>query len=209
MLCDRHQRLRLLPSCRLCETFGKATDRCVWTLRTPPIWLHSPQCAECNHVGGRVWVRPVRRRRLPKDCGIERGRFRRMPDGDYRTRRETSLRRERAAPANEQRVGYTKTGPRASSPRITYTRTHASHLTRHDSRRRHTSKTHTGLRHPAHNIQRRLGTHTRLRVHGPRASPTLSVWPRVASLSSVNEANQTTKPDPSAHARYAPPESRP
>jgi hypothetical protein len=83
-----------------------------------------------------------------------------------------------------QRVGYTKTGPRASSPRITYTRTHASHLTRHDSRRRHTSKTHTGLRHPAHNIQRRLGTHT-LRVHGPRASPTLSVWPRVASQAST------------------------
>ena len=55
MLCDRHQRLRLLPSCRLCETFGKATDRCVWTLRTPPTWSHSPQCAECDHVGGRVW----------------------------------------------------------------------------------------------------------------------------------------------------------
>jgi hypothetical protein len=90
MLCDRHQRQRLLPSCRLCETFGKATDRCVWTLRTPPTWSHSPQCAECDHVGGRVWVRPVRRRRLPKDCGIERGRFRRMPDGDRRTRRETS-----------------------------------------------------------------------------------------------------------------------
>ena len=53
MLCDRHQRLRLLLSCRLCETCGKATDRCGWTLRTPPIWLHSPQCAECNHVGGR------------------------------------------------------------------------------------------------------------------------------------------------------------
>ena len=91
MLCDRHQRQRLLPSCRLCETFGKATDRCVWTLRTPPTWSHSPQCAECDHVGGRVWVRPVRRRRLPKDCGIERGRFRRMPDGDRRTRRATSL----------------------------------------------------------------------------------------------------------------------
>ena len=60
MLCDRHQRLRLLPSCRLCETFGQATDRCGWTQRTPPIWSHSPQCAECDHVGGRVWVGRVR-----------------------------------------------------------------------------------------------------------------------------------------------------
>ena len=91
MLCDRHQRLCLLPSCRLCETCGKATDRCGWTLRTPPRRYHSPQCAEWYHVGGRVWVGRVRRRRLPQDCGIERGRFRRMPDGDYRTRRETSL----------------------------------------------------------------------------------------------------------------------
>jgi hypothetical protein len=91
MLCDRHQRLCLLPSCRLCETCGKATDRCGWTLRTPPRRYHSPQCAEWYHVGGRVWVGRVRRRRLPQDCGIERGRFRRMPDGDHRTRRETSL----------------------------------------------------------------------------------------------------------------------
>ena len=90
MLCDRHQRLRLLPSCRLCETFGQATDRCGWTQRTPPIWSHSPQCAECDHVGGRVWVGRVRRRRWTKDCGIERGRFRRMPDGDHSARRATS-----------------------------------------------------------------------------------------------------------------------
>ena len=92
MLCDRHQRLRLPPSCSCRRHCGKATARCVWTQRTPPIWSHSPQCAECDHVGGRAWVRPVRRRRLPQFCGIERGRFRRMPDGDRRTRRETSLR---------------------------------------------------------------------------------------------------------------------
>ena len=75
-----------VASCRLCETFGQATDRCSWTQRTPPIWSHSPQCTECDHVGGRVWVGRVRRRRWTKDCGIERGRFRRMPDGDHRTR---------------------------------------------------------------------------------------------------------------------------
>ena len=45
------------------ETVCKATARCVWTQRTPPIWSHSPQCAECDHVGGRPWVRPV--------CGVE------------------------------------------------------------------------------------------------------------------------------------------
>ena len=71
---------------------GKATARCAWTQRTPPIWSHSPQCAECDHVGGRVWVGRVRRRRWTQYCGIERGRFRRMPDGDHRTRRETSQR---------------------------------------------------------------------------------------------------------------------
>ena len=74
------------------ETVMKATDRCVWTQRTPPIWSHSPQCAECDHVGGRPWVVRVRRRASLQFCGIERGRFRRMPDGDRRTRRETSTR---------------------------------------------------------------------------------------------------------------------
>ena len=29
---------------------GKATARCGWTQKTPPIWSHSPQCAECDHV---------------------------------------------------------------------------------------------------------------------------------------------------------------
>ena len=90
MLCDRHQRQRLPPSCTCLRDWDEATDRCVWTLRTPPIWLHSPQCAECNHVGGRPWVRPVRRPASSQFCGIERGRFRRMPDGHRRTRRETS-----------------------------------------------------------------------------------------------------------------------
>ena len=90
MLCERHQRLRLPPSCSFRRDCGKATARCVWTQRTPPIWLHSPQCAECNHVGGRPWVRPVRRPASSQFCGIERGRFRRMPDGDHRTRRATS-----------------------------------------------------------------------------------------------------------------------
>ena len=87
MLCDLHQRLRLPPSCSCRRDCVQRRERCVWTQRTPPIWLHSPQCAECNHVGGRAWVRPVRRRRWTQFCGIERGRFRRMPDGDHRTRR--------------------------------------------------------------------------------------------------------------------------
>ena len=91
MLCDRHQRQRLPPSCSCRRDCGKATGRCGWTQRTPPIWLHSPQCAECNHVGGRPWVVRVRRRASLQFCGIERGRFRRMPDGDHRPRRETSL----------------------------------------------------------------------------------------------------------------------
>jgi len=91
MLCDLHQRLRLPPSCSCRRDCVQRRERCVWTQRTPPIWLHSPQCAECNHVGGRAWVRPVRRRRWTQFCGIERGRFRRMPDGDRRTRRATSL----------------------------------------------------------------------------------------------------------------------
>ena len=91
MLCDLHQRLRLPPSCSCRRDCVQRRERCVWTQRTPPIWLHSPQCAECNHVGGRAWVRPVRRRRWTQFCGIERGRFRRMPDGDHRTRRATSL----------------------------------------------------------------------------------------------------------------------
>ena len=91
MLCDRCQRLRLPPSCSCRRHCVQRRERCVWTQRTPPTWSHSPQCAECDHVGGRAWVRPVRRRRLPQFCGIERGRFRRMPDGDHRTRRgETS-----------------------------------------------------------------------------------------------------------------------
>ena len=90
MLCDRHQRQRLPPSCSCRRDCNEATDRCVWTQRTPPIWSHSPQCAECDHVGGRPWVRPVRRRASLQFCGIERGRFRRMPDGDRRTRRATS-----------------------------------------------------------------------------------------------------------------------
>jgi hypothetical protein len=90
MLCDLHQRLRLPPSCSCRRDCVQRRERCVWTQRTPPIWLHSPQCAECNHVGGRAWVRPVRRRRWTQFCGIERGRFRRMPDGDRRTRRATS-----------------------------------------------------------------------------------------------------------------------
>ena len=91
MLCDLHQRLRLPPSCSCRRDCVQRRERCVWTQRTPPIWLHSPQCAECNHVGGRAWVRPVRRRRWTQFCGIERGRFRRMPDGDHSARRETSL----------------------------------------------------------------------------------------------------------------------
>ena len=91
MLCDRHQRQRLPPSCSCRRHCVQRRERCVWTQRTPPIWLHSPQCAECNHVGGRAWVRPVRRRRWTQFCGIERGRFRRTPDGDHRTRRATSL----------------------------------------------------------------------------------------------------------------------
>ena len=90
MLCDRHQRLRLPPSCSCRRDCVQRRERCVWTQRTPPIWSHSPQCAECDHVGGRAWVRPVRRRRWTQFCGIERGRFRRMPDGDRRTRRATS-----------------------------------------------------------------------------------------------------------------------
>ena len=75
MLCNRHQRQRLLPSCRLCETHFWQGYRSlcldhglgmVWTLRTPPTWSHSPQCAECDHVGGRLWVGRVgvRRRRF-------------------------------------------------------------------------------------------------------------------------------------------------
>ena len=32
----------------------EATARCGWTQKTPPIWSHSPQCAECDHVGGRT-----------------------------------------------------------------------------------------------------------------------------------------------------------
>jgi len=90
MLCDRHQRQRLPPSCSCRRDWDEATGRCVWTLRTPPIWSHSPQCAECDHVGGRVWVGRVRRPASSQFCGIERGRFRRMPDGDHRTRRATS-----------------------------------------------------------------------------------------------------------------------
>ena len=92
MLCDRQSApapAAKLPPRRDCN---EATDRCGWTLRTPPTWLHSPQCAECNHVGGRVWVGRVRRPASLQNCGIERGRFRRMPDGDYRTRRATSPR---------------------------------------------------------------------------------------------------------------------
>ena len=26
--------------------------RCGWTQKMQPIWSHSPQCAECDHVGG-------------------------------------------------------------------------------------------------------------------------------------------------------------
>jgi hypothetical protein len=92
MLCDRHQRQRLPPSCTCLRDWDEATDRCAWTQRTPPIWSHSPQCAECDHVGGRPWVVRVRRPASSQFCGIERGRFRRMPDGDHRTRRETSQR---------------------------------------------------------------------------------------------------------------------
>jgi hypothetical protein len=90
MLCDRHQRLRLPPSCSPLRDCDEATDRCVWTQMTPPMWLHSPQCAECNHVGGRLWVGRVRRPASSQNCAIETCRFRRMPDGDRRTRRETS-----------------------------------------------------------------------------------------------------------------------
>ena len=120
MLCDRHQRQRLPPSCTCLRDCDEATGRCVWTLRTPPTWSHSPQCAECDHVGGRVWVRPVRRRRLPKDCGIERGRFRRMPDGDRRTRRATSPQR---AGVNRARgaAGAAEHGGGACSARAFYT----------------------------------------------------------------------------------------
>ena len=105
MLCDRHQRQRLPPSCSCRRDCGKATARCVWTQRTPPIWSHSPQCAECDHVGGRAWVRPVRRRRWTQFCGIERGRFRRMPDGDHRERRETS--QDRGRWTKESFLGWT------------------------------------------------------------------------------------------------------
>ena len=115
MLCDRHQRQRLPPSCSCRRHCVQRRERCVWTQRTPPIWLHSPQCAECNHVGGRAWVRPVRRRRWTQFCGIERGRFRRMPDGDHRTRRETSP-RARPAPPEEATAGLR---------RRTHTCTHA------------------------------------------------------------------------------------
>ena len=42
-------------ACRQVHSFrgdcGKATARCGWTQKTPPIWSHSPQCAECDHVG--------------------------------------------------------------------------------------------------------------------------------------------------------------
>jgi hypothetical protein len=40
-------------------------------------------CAECDHVGGRPWVVRVRRSASLQFCGIDRGRFRRMPDGDH------------------------------------------------------------------------------------------------------------------------------
>ena len=57
---------------------GKATARCGWTQKTPPIWSHSPQCAECDHVGGRSWRWPWRRPAAPQDCANAKGSFRRM-----------------------------------------------------------------------------------------------------------------------------------
>ena len=60
----------------LVQTFGKATARCGWTQKTPPIWLQSPQCADCNHVGGRSWRWPWRRPAAPQDCAHAKGSFR-------------------------------------------------------------------------------------------------------------------------------------
>ena len=45
MLCDRHQRPRLPPSCSFRRDCNEATDRCVWGLRGRRLYGHTRRSA--------------------------------------------------------------------------------------------------------------------------------------------------------------------